>query len=273
MKANIEKKKLFLFFSIICLFLFNGCGLEDYIYIYPPQVINHIPTYETANADRYFIFQTNEKEQPEQFQGTAIYYKIYNKHSTMESRASSITSLISSTNESASAVKMIDTYGYKQLNLSSGLESPLIPKSSDKSSQKVYIRLTNYFEEENPQYNKSIVLIGQKNIDDFQKGTFDDVDKWEPRRNFGGNKYTFDFGRGKNSSYENYEFSVVPDNDDEDVEYSDSEDTDLTSVNPEDEWYVDLFAVGVGEDENFTQYYSSVLHLGSVAIDASSENN
>ena len=254
MKANVERKKIILFFSIICLYLFNGCGIEEYIYIEYPRNVYNPPSYSTTdNVERVFSFDTYEKDQPNEFLGTAIYYKIYNKHSRMDSQVSSITSLITSTNESASAIKMIDTLGYKQLCLNTGFESPLISKSEEKKSKKIYIRLSNYYD------NEAIVQIDGVNIG-------------KPRRNFGGNKYTFDFGRGQNSSSENYdEYSVIPNKDDDDVDFVDSEDEDIS--NAEYEWYVDLFAVGVGEDENFTQYYSKVLHLGSVAIDVSSEHN
>ena len=129
MKANIEFKKIIYFISIICLFIFNSCGLEDYIYISPPRTVWNPPEYDTQNILRSITFETNEKENVnDAFLGTAVYYKIYNKCATMRSRSSSITSLISSTNESASAVKMIESYGYKQLCLNTGLESPLIPK-------------------------------------------------------------------------------------------------------------------------------------------------
>ena len=38
-------------------------------------------------------------------------------------------------------------------------------------------------------------------------------------------------------------------------------------------WYISAFAVAVGMDATLTNYYSNILYLGSVTIDANSKDN
>ncbi len=282
MRTDILKKtKSFFVLSGVCLFfvpVFSACGIEEYIYIQAPTVLNHAaPTYETEFAERYFEFTTNEAGQPnsDNFLGTAVYYKIYNNYSTMQSRVSSIDSLSNSTNESAAASLMIDTYGYKPLGLAENYSSPLVEKTG--VNRKVYIRLTNYYESQSNS-NMAMVIIGDDDVSKFER---DPSDLYDPLSNPGGyriygiprrtgNRYTFDFGRNIPSSYEDAENNVPPETE---RNLGDYEERSSTSSSYENSYFVDLFAVGVGEDENFTQYYSNVLHLGSVTVDSESEHN
>lgn len=284
MRADILKKtKVFFVLLSVCLFfvpVFFSCGLEEYIYIQPPTVLNHAaPTYETEFADRYVAFETKENpnEQPNynNFLGTAVYYKIYNNYSTMESRIKTIESLSNSTNESAAASRMIDTYGYKPLGLAENYSSPLVEKTG--VNRKVYIRLTNYYESQS-NLNMAMVIVGNDDVGKFEQDSSNLYDSVSnpggyrihgiPRRT--GNRYTFDFGRNIPSSYENAENNVPPETE---QNLGDYDETSNVSASYETSYFVDLFAVGVGEDENFTQYYSNVLHLGSITVDSASEHN
>lgn len=265
MKAAMKKKILLVFgFVFCCLFYFNSCGLESYIYLNAPTVTHNFPTYETNYDYLYFEFTTNERSQNDAFQGTAIYYKIYNNYTTMASQVSSISSLSSSsTNESAAAAKMIDSFGYKQLGLKNAngngiAKTPLIDAKG--VNQRVYIRLTNYQDSED---FKAVVKV--KNDD----GNSDYTELGIPVRT--GNRYTFDFGRRDSMKWGDVsEYNVLPEENDAlaDVNYS-------STFSDEDgnKWYVNLYAVSVGMSEDFVTYYSNVLHLGAVPIDASIEDN
>lgn len=268
--------KTFIGFSFAFLLFFSGCGLEEYVYIVGPRVLNHTSNYETAADERYVEFTTEETANAgkTQFQGTAIYYKIYNNHSDMSSQYSSITSLSSSTNESAAATRMIDSYKYKQLGLSDNYDSPLIENAG--VNRRIYIRITNYYDKTSNS-NKALLIVGDSDVNKFRHNPEDVYDsatnpggyriRGTPRRV--GNKYSFDFGRAK-SSYENAEYNKAPSSDDN---MDDFKESSSFSESKDGVYYVDLFAVGVGEDENFTRYYSNVLHLGSVAVDSNSEYN
>ena len=45
------------------------------------------------------------------------------------------------------------------------------------------------------------------------------------------------------------------------------------TASEDDIYYVALYAVAVGYDNSFTNYYSNVLYLGSVPINAAEEDN
>jgi hypothetical protein len=219
-----------------------------------PFLIYNQPTYSSLYESRYFDFYTYDTGQLASsdfdYLGTAVYYKIYNNYSTMATAVSAITSLNSSTTYSAAADKMIETYGYKELSTSTGTPSPLLPNSN--ADTRVYIRLMNY---QSGNFTAKI-LKGYDGTD------FSGTGSYIPRRNISG-KYTFDFGRTSTDP----DNSKIPEEGDSDVNYSSFSD-DNNSV-----WYVDMFAVAVGRDTTYTKYYSKVLHLGSVPIDSSSEDN
>ncbi|HAH61803.1 MAG TPA: hypothetical protein DCL73_06870 [Treponema sp.] len=248
--------------SVCCLLFFSGCGLDEYYVVAAPYLIYNQPTYSTTDfSQKYFDFYTNDTGQTTSsdfdYLGTAVYYKIFNNYSTMATEYTAIIALNSSTTYSAAADKMIDTYGYKELSTSSGTPSPLLPDID--ADTRVYIRLMNY--QDNADYAAKII-IGYDPDDDAHDTSVDG--DYVPRRNLS-KKYTFDFGR---EDSDDTGFSVVPDADDDDVTYSSSFSDDDDAV-----WYVDVFAVAVGRDTTYTKYYSTVLHLGSIAIDSSDENN
>ena len=255
--------------------LFLGCGLEVVNYLSPPANSYNTPTYNTDYDRRYFEFETNENQSSAGYIGTAVYYKIYNNYSTMTSRNSSIDSLASSTNEAAAAKQMIESYGYKELGTNNGTKSPLIDATA--SNQRVYIRLTNYYETTSKAFIAEIRYRSNSNSN--ASWTYVGV----PLRI--GNRQTFDFGRKEDEIADNSSVSsslsvagagtvvknATPTEDEKtsvgDVEYGTFSDTD------KNEWYVDLYAVAVGQDEYLTNFYSKVLHLGAVPIDASEDNN
>ena len=255
------KKLIFFNISIffICLFLCPGCGLEEYYVVEAPFRRQTNPTVSdsgdaAAFDTAYFDFYTNDSANSTsaasafKYMGTAVYYKIYNNYSTMNSQISAVSSISSSTN-SSSAFPRLQSYGYQELGVSGRNVSPLIPASSGKD-QRVFIRLTNYHE--------------PKNVEEWQNYAYrakivvDDNEKYLPMRQ--DNTKSFDFGRKNN-------------NGDYDKPKSGEDDVNFGTASKEDIYYVTLYAVAVGHDNSFTNYYSNVLYLGSVAINAAEEDN
>ncbi len=241
-----------------CLFLFLGCGLDEYYVLdapvsslSTPSVTSANYTFQTPFDSADFSFRTNEEginktytqaDSSFKFLGTAIYYKIYNNYSKMNSEISSLSSLNTSTNESAAASKMIETYKYVQLGCKEGSVTPLI--SGTGNNKTVKIRLTNYQEF-------------------ISKIYIDDVAKFTPIRNKDKEPFSFDFGRSNKDG--DYSDDELPKDGDSDVVYGDE--------SSEGMWYVSLYAVAVGRDTTYTTYYSGLLHLGAVAIDSREKDN
>lgn len=243
---------------LLCLFIYllASCGIEEVFYLNAPTIAYNTPTYETADyTAKYVAFRTEESQDDGgafSFDGTAVYYKIYNNYSTMISRNSAIESVNTSSNSSSAATKVIETYGYKPLgSLSasgSSLGSPLISDSGE--SRSVYIRLTTYgnYAPYSADSFTSKILIGTNS----DNGT---APKYIPMRN--GNSKSFDFGRSSSDGFDT-SVAAIPSSDDDDVEYG--------SFSSSGTWYVDMYALAVGHDNSFTQYYSLVLHLGAIPI-------
>ena len=243
-------------FGMCLVYMFASCGIDEVFYLDAPSITYNVPTYETTDyTAKYVAFQTEEDQDDGgdyTFDGTAVYYKIYNNYSTMVSRNSAIASVNTSSNSDAAAIKVIETYGYKELGSRSAsggtLGSPLI--SDGGSNRSVYIRLTtygNYASWTSTAFTPKI-LIGA-NSDDGS------VPAYVPMRN--GNSKSFDFGRSSSDGFDE-SVAAVPSSSDDDVVYG--------SFSAENTWYVDLYAVAVGHDNSFSQYYSLVLHLGAIPI-------
>ncbi len=247
-----NKRLLFIPFVLAAALFFTTCGLDTFYIVPSPTTVSHEPVYTSSDfAANYFQFvSVNEPtDKSFSFLGTAVYYRIYASSSTMLSRQSSISAVNTSSDYSAAALRMIG-YGYQQLNTSTGNMQPLVTDSL----ADVVIRLCNYGDEANPnnEYKASIV-IKKNNVVLMNK---------VPRRAIGVTK-TFDFGRHANSKY-NPDYNALPVAGDEDFE---------SGTVTDNKYYVDLYAVAMGRDSTYTLYYSNVLHLGSIPIDATAENN
>ncbi|MGI5092152.1 hypothetical protein [Treponema socranskii] len=118
--------------------------------------------------------------------------------------------------------------------------TPLI--TSTGADRRIYIRLTNYL-----------------NTSDPARIVIPSVGVLKPRRE--GDRYSFDFGRHGSEDRR-------PAEGDDDY-YSSSD----FSAGYDHIYFVDMYAVSVGRDENYTLQYSPVLHLGTVAVNAASEDN
>lgn len=242
------------------LFFFSSCGLETYYYLDPPNV-EHEPIYSSSDQLQfYFSFRTKEDGDNNtdqgtfKFLGTYVYYKIYNSYSEMKTREDAVSTLNSSTNYTAAADRIISTYKYQVLGFSAGSYDPTIESSG--SSRYVYIRLNDYGDEE---AYKASICVGSELLSSYDSNyavKLADGTVVVPKRTDGANvKHGFNFNSEDSSSDEN----PVPVSDDPDVYLS-------TSASSEGTWYVDMYAISVGQDESLSKSYSQVAFLGSVAI-------
>ena len=244
------KKNIFLLASsvLFSLLFLTTCGLDAYYTLNPPPSVVFRPDDNvTSNSQRYFDFYTATNSTTDssfRFLGTAVYYRIYANKTVMDSHRSSISSVNTSSDYSAAAIRMIG-YGYQQLNTSDGSIQPLL---SDEGVR-VQIRLTN----------------NQEGVSDDigNKAQITHINKI-PRRALGTSK-TFDFGRYEDSAYSaNKDNYTPPASGDEDYEAG-----DVTSK----KYYVNMYAVAVGRDTTYTMYYSNVQPLGYIVIDAGNIHN
>ena len=249
-----RKYHLYELFSLaLCCLCFFGCGLQEYYVVEAPFIIQQEPKYDSEFTLRYFDFKTNETENPNRgsfvFLGTAVYYKIYNRHESITGVTSALSSANNSTDASYAANLLKDTYKYVQLGSEAG-STPLIAATG--ADRRIYIRLTNY---QNDARYQAKIIVGYT-------GDSSVAATMVPRRE--GNRYSFDFGRTSLDPDTN----KVPVEGEDDYSHSGS----FSSAYP-NTYFVDMYAVSVGRDENYTLQYSPVLHLGTVAVDAASENN
>jgi len=237
--------------------VFCGCGLDvvDTI-LEPPLSDGHTALYSLDDyTSKYFSFMSfenspNVSSSVFKFKGTAVYYKIFNNYSTMQSCQNAVSSLNTDTNYMSAVELMTETQKYKTLKLSTGSISPLIKAVG--ANQYVYIRLTDYGTTAAYKQGISVGNASMKEYKETAALTYDGTIVY-PRRSIN-SAYTFNFGGG------NAETDKVPLSTDDDVYWSDT-----TSVAKT--WYVDMYAVSVGlETDTWTYSYSQVLHLGSVSI-------
>lgn len=232
-----------MFVLCVYLFLFNtACGLDTFYIIDAPEKIHYQPLYNNTDySSKYFEFYTKSNNNIEGFifLGTEVYYKIYDSSSRLQNERESLITISQDLEKNAGAAeKLINEYRYVPLKVTGSNESPLIPASD--SDQLVYIRLTDY-----------------QNADSFaSKIKIDNVLIGKPIRNMENKPYTFNFGRKG-------EYDVKPVSGDADTSISTSS----------KKYYVCLFAVGVGRDATFANYYSNILYLGDVTIDSESFDN
>lgn len=261
MSIKLSKKRnlpycVFLFFSA---FFFSACGLDTFYNLEPPVVTHHAPIYNNEDASqKYFEFSTNDATNNTlngsgfKYLGTVVFYRIYANAQTMESHSNSIQSVNNSTNYNAAADR-IRSYGYQQLYTTLGETDFVIQPGA--GSRRVKIRLTDNNEYNSP--DPDPLFLPYIEIDGVSSG--------KPKRATDGakGKYTFDFGR----EADELETCKKPVSGDSDFE------SGSFSSGYSDTYFVNLYAVAVGQDTTFTEYYSNVLHLGAVSIDSTSKRN
>ncbi len=237
-------------------FLFFSCGLDTYIVMDSPISVGYEANYESIDAaNHYFQFTTNETggyPSGFNFLGTEVYYKIYNNATSLLSEKESLISISEKTETSAkAATSLIETYSFKTLKIENYNSSPLIAENG--KNRVVTIRLTNY---QNLEEFSARVLVDGDYI-------FGNAKNSKPVRTDG--THTFDFGRTG-------EYDSEPVSTDNSVSTGIG-DVKYGSFTSEKKWYVSMFAVAVGRDGTYTNYYSNILYLGAVPIDASTADN
>lgn len=249
-KTWLGNRKISFILFLLCLILFNiSCGLDTYIVMDTPVSVSHVPEYNISIQydEKYFEFETIETNNyPDGFEflGTDIYYKIYNNSDSMKSERSVLESYASNSDSSSKAPeKLINPtssggYGFKQLKSSNGNSTPLIVKKN--RSQRVEIRLADY--QSMSEYSSKLLVDGA-NLN-HSSITSKPV-RFE-------NDYTFNFGKSGST------LNKIPVSSDKDVKYG--------SFTEPHKWYVMMFAVGVGRDATYANYYSNIVYLGSVSI-------
>ncbi len=256
-RAKHTVKLIFLSMFVACFILLNtGCGLDEY-YVLEEPIRDNYPVWLSDETgveyiNRFFRFYTNENSDYDgsgfEVSGTNVYYKIYSSLSTCTSDYSTLNTLVnSSSTKASSASSLINSYNFKMLKIDGDRSSSevTIPHTTSKRSQMVRIRLTTYLED---QTDKD--LIASVRIDDAEVGV--------PIRYLNEQLY-FDFKRDS----VNYK-APVPVSDDKDTS---------GSANTDGYWYITLYAFCVGHDSTFTEYYSPIVHLGTLRIDANSYDN
>ena len=245
MGAQTLQRKTFAFlFSCLCSLLLFSCGLETSYYVDSPSIVGTSPSPGSADkALHFFCFRTAEDTSSGSFSylGTEIYYRIYNNTSIMGSRVSALESMADSSRRDS-----LVSYGYKTLSLAGGAApSPLIQEDDVYA----YIRLVDYNSSNSPDY-KAVICTSSSAMTMYESSA---RVIGIPRRNINSN-YGFDFGRDSSNP----------------VPVSSDSDYYASSATVRDTYYIDVYAVTVGEDTaNGTKSYSGAIHLGSVPVSTS----
>ncbi|MBR1404757.1 MAG: hypothetical protein IJ558_11360 [Treponema sp.] len=255
--STLLKNLFFVFFCGAAGIFLSSCGLEEVIVVDEPTVTYNDPLYSsTEYLTWYHSFKTSN-DSGDSFIGTDVYYKIYNNSSSLTSQRASILNVNTTSNGSAAATRMIETYSYQQLGASASTGNSVYFPSTERNRTVVF-RLKTYANADAASANNddrytmhACVGVKQTNATKY------DYRDYIPFRN--GNAKSFDF---------------FDDDDDDDDETRDVEpvegDADYyytATASEDDTYYVQLFAVGVAFDSSsVSNSYSLVLDLGSVPI-------
>ncbi len=232
-KAFCRKRCISSFILAGCLILFNlSCGLDTFYVIDSPTNVIHQPTCDSRDyIDNYFDFYTADKVYDSlKFLGTDVYYKIYKNSTRLKSEADDLINISNrSDSTSAAAERMIQNYRYQPLR-AAGREGQNVLFPTSGNNQRINMRLSSY-----TIYPAQITIDGGSSIG-------------IPVRNLPG-RPSFNFSGAA---------GTIPGNDDVDVNSS--------GTSNDNEWFVAMFAVAIGQDENYSPIYSNILYLGSVQI-------
>ncbi|MCR5725074.1 MAG: hypothetical protein K6G80_08320 [Treponema sp.] len=268
---------------------FVSCGLDVVYALDEPTQTYNLPTYQTENESDCFVdFRTVESSNGSDsfiFLGTAIYYKIYNNYTTLQSQVSAITSADTSSNAGA-ASKMITTYTYQPLGTNYAVTGDVFVASAS-SDRRIRLRLKNINDTTASSYSSGTVALISHNYDSklyigYKSGSqvtytcttsSTDEEVWT----YGGTEFTlsdtypdeFVFPYRYDNTH-SFDFFDNDDNDDDNVDIEPKDgDSDYymsSSFSEENKYYVQLFAVGVARDTTYTLSYSKVLNLGTIPI-------
>lgn len=231
------KKILTMMACWLFIFFLSSCGLDTFYYLDPPISMNFIDEAASLSDDpsmHYVSFlTTSNADGSDVFQGTSVYYMIYNNPTLLLSDKASIENINESNSDQG--MNRLIQWGYQALTTSQINTVNLVPSST--GITEVSIRLYN--EDGNPAEVK-----------------IDGKDAGVPLRAFENKTFSFNSNVQDNSPYS------VPQEGESDVRFS--------ANSPTATWYVALYAVSTGMSPSLTPVYSQVTYLGSLAITPSS---
>lgn len=236
---------------MLVLILFSSCGLDTFYVLKAPVDYEVRPLLSNEDGSQNYVeFYTREADQDLpadfNFKGTLVYYKIYGNKTTVES---DILKIDSYNNDSSygKAYSEMTGKGYQELRIAGNDSSYIINDTS--VNKKVTIRLTDF------NTYQEIGGVSDPIYEPYLK--INDVFQGVPRRVV--DDLSFNFGReGKE------DFSKVPN----------SDNIDFDKTNPSDGiYYVNMYAVAYGFDVSTIKYYSNLLYLGTIKVNANSLNN
>jgi hypothetical protein len=224
---------------LLLLLFFSACGLDTFYYLNPPVSMTFIDEASSVSNDptkQFVSFKTaSNTDSADVFQGTSVYYKIFNSTSQLLSNKTSIENIDSEyTNQ---GIERLISWGYKPLTTDKVTTANLVPAGGVKL---VSIRLYNQTPDGkgNYEYPAAVEIDGQ-NIG-------------VPERSVENKTFSFSTTAESNSIYS------LPLEGQEDVNFSASAGTTT--------WYVALYAVSTGMSPSLTPVYSQAVYLGSLAI-------
>lgn len=221
------------------LVFFSACGLETFYYLDPPISIDFIDETESLSTDpskQFVSFATasSNADNADIFQGSSVYYKIYNSPDQLFNNKKSIENINKEyTNQ---GMELLISWGYQPLTTDKVTTANLVSAGQTKA---VTIRLANATQtKQGYAYPANITVDGQS--------------IGVPVRSVENKTFSFSSTAESNSIYS------LPEEGQEDVNYNSGAGTNM--------WYVALYAVSTGMSPSLTPVYSQVVYLGSLAI-------
>lgn len=236
------KKSLLVSSWLFLLFLFSACGLDTFYYLNPPiswNFIDEAASLSTDPSNEFVSFVTSlNSESREIFQGTSVYYKIYNSPTQLLSHKTTIENI--NTEYSDQGIERLNNWGYQPLTTTELTTANLV--SASDLIKEVSIRLSNQVP--NPQVPGSYMYPADVTIDNVSIGI--------PLRSIDNKTFSFSTTAEDSSIYS------IPKEGEEDVYFTANAETST--------WYVALYGITTGTSPSLTPVYSRVIYLGSLAI-------
>lgn len=228
-----------MFSWLFLLLFFSACGLDTFYYIDPPISRHFIDDASSLSNDPInqfvsFITASSNGDNADIFQGTSVYYKIFNNTSNLLSNKTSIENI--NTEYTNQGIERLISWGYQPLTTDMVTTANLVSAGQTKE---VTIRLANA-----TQTNQGYAYPAEITVDGQNIGV--------PVRSVDNKTFSFSSTAESNSIYS------LPVEGQEDVSFTAGAGTNM--------WYVALYAVSTGMSPSLTPVYSQVVYLGSLAI-------
>lgn len=225
---------------LFLLMFFSACGLDTFYYIDPPisrQFIDDASSLSNDPLNQFvsFITASSNADNADIFQGTSVYYKIFNSTSNLLYNKTSIENI--NTEYTNQGIERLISWGYQPLTTDKVTTANLVSAGKTKE---VAIRLANA-----TQTSQGYAYPAEITVDGQNIGV--------PVRSVENKTFSFSTTAESDSIYS------LPEEGQEDVNYSTSAGTNM--------WYVALYAVSTGMSPSLTPVYSQVVYLGSLAIE------